>query len=320
MLTPAELLRLAGELPDRFRCVVLVAGVVGLRWSEVVGLRIGDVDFDRGTLTVSQTIAEVEGRQIVAKTKTRAGKRRISVPGFLLAELRRHVDEHRAHADHGAPLFIGPSGALLRRTFTARFLHPAVDRAGLDPRIDFHGLRHVAAGLLVEEGAPPRAMMARLGHSTQRMSMELYAHATDDLDRRIAQQLDASFLPLEPTSANPSSELSIRFRLRQDGMLVPPRPAPTARTVPLLDPQDRRQNRHPPAHRRAARLLPAPLRQPPAAQNPRTRARTAQRGHRRARPPLDATPALTRGVVPSRLVSPRSALQPPGVPAGQTLT
>ena len=190
MLTPRDLFRLADELPDRYRCVVLVAGVLGLRWSEVVGLRMGDIDLGKGTLTVNQTVAEVEGRLIVARTKTRAGKRTITVPGFVIEELRRHMDQHRAGAADVEPLFVGPKGAMLRRTFRARFLRPAIARAGLDPRMDFHGLRHVAASLLVEEGAHPRAMMARLGHSTQRMSMELYAHATDDLDRRIAAQLE----------------------------------------------------------------------------------------------------------------------------------
>lgn len=37
--------------------MVYVAGVVGLRWSEVAGLRVGRLDFLRRTLTVAETLA-----------------------------------------------------------------------------------------------------------------------------------------------------------------------------------------------------------------------------------------------------------------------
>ena len=54
---------------DNDRAVILVAGVLGLRWSEAIGLRVGDVDFLRRTLTVRRTIAEVEGKFRIAETK-----------------------------------------------------------------------------------------------------------------------------------------------------------------------------------------------------------------------------------------------------------
>jgi integrase len=52
---------------------------------------------------------------------------------------------------------------------------------------------HVVASYLVDEDAHPRVIMARLGHSTQRLSMELYSHVSNDLDRRIGKQPDATF-------------------------------------------------------------------------------------------------------------------------------
>jgi integrase len=202
-LTPDELYRLAAEVPRRYRRVILVAGVLGFRWSEVVGLEIGDVDFLRRTLSVNRTIAEVGGRQIEAPTKTRAGRRQVSIPDFLLEELAQHIAEFRRGALSDEPLFVGARGARLRRTFTARHLHPAAKRAGLDPSLDFHGLRHVAASFLVDDDAHPRVIMARLGHSTQRLSMELYSHVSDELDRRIAKQLNATFVEARRTPAAP---------------------------------------------------------------------------------------------------------------------
>ena len=54
-LTLEELDRLAAAVPAEYRALILVAGLLGLRWSGCIGLRLGDVDFLRRTLTVRQT-------------------------------------------------------------------------------------------------------------------------------------------------------------------------------------------------------------------------------------------------------------------------
>jgi integrase len=69
---------------------------------------------------------------------------------------------------------------------------PAVAAAGLGG-LTFHGLRHVAASLMVSTGEHPRVVQHRLGHSTSRLSMELYAHVSEDADRTAAAHLGALF-------------------------------------------------------------------------------------------------------------------------------
>lgn len=66
-------------------------------------------------------------------------------------------------------------------------------RLGLDPALTFHGLRHVAASLMVEQGEHPRVIQARLGHATSRLSMERYAHVPEAADRQVAAHLDAGW-------------------------------------------------------------------------------------------------------------------------------
>jgi Phage integrase family len=70
---------------------------------------------------------------------------------------------------------------------------PAVIKAGLAADLTFHGLRHVAASLMVEQGEHPRVIQSRLGHATARLSMELYAHVPEAADRDVAVHLDASW-------------------------------------------------------------------------------------------------------------------------------
>jgi integrase len=191
-LTPDELERLATAIGPRYRALVLVAGVLALRWSEAIGLRVCDISFLGRSLSVRQTISEVEGRLQVAETKSRASRRTLAVPQFLLDELSAHL----AREDQRKPedlVFTGPRGAPLRRSFAARTFTPAVERAGLDPMLTFHGLRHVATTFMVEAGEHPRVIQHRLGHGTARLSMELYAHVPEPADRDVAKRLDERF-------------------------------------------------------------------------------------------------------------------------------
>ena len=192
-LTLEELSRLADAIGPRYRALVLLAGVLGLRWSEAIGLRVADINFFGATITVNQTIAEVAGRLEVAATKTRSSRRTISVPRFLLDELANHLATQRGRPGPDELVFTGPKGGPLRRSFAARTFTPAVAAARLDPALTFHGLRHVATSLMVEAGEHPRVIQQRLGHATARLSMELYAHVPEAADREVAARLDTRF-------------------------------------------------------------------------------------------------------------------------------
>ena len=120
-----------------------MGGVLGLRWSEAMGLRVRDVDFLRRTVTVAQTVAEVEGRVESAAVKTRSSGRTLSAPAFLVDELAAHVAAYRWRTGPEDLVFTGPKDGLLRRSFAARVFAPAVRKAGLDEGLTFHGLRHV---------------------------------------------------------------------------------------------------------------------------------------------------------------------------------
>lgn len=197
LLTPEELVRLADAVPARYRALILVGGVLGLRWGEAIGLRVCDVDFMRKTVTVAQVVEEVAGhvRIVPGEAKTAGSLRTIAVPGFLIEELARHLREQRADSmsDRLALVFVGPRGGVLRRRFADRTFRPALERAGLDPLMTFHGLRHVAMSALVDANVHPRVMQSRAGHASSRLTMELYAHVAADTDRDAADALDDLF-------------------------------------------------------------------------------------------------------------------------------
>jgi integrase len=197
-LTPVDLERLAAAVRARYRALVLVAGVAGLRWGEAVGLRVKDIDFLRRTITVAQVVEEVSGHlELVAEAKTSSSLRTLTAPAFLIEEVAEHLATHRAAAreDPDALVFVGPRGGVLRRRFGERVFAPAVKRAGLDKSLTFHALRHVAITAMVEAGVHPRVMQGRAGHATSKLTMELYAHVPEAADRQAADALQQHFRP-----------------------------------------------------------------------------------------------------------------------------
>jgi integrase len=193
-LTADELLRLASVVPDRYRALVLLAGTVGLRWRECIGLRIGDVDFLRRRIRVEQTVEEVSGHaRVVAATKSQAGKRAFALPQFIVDELAAHLVTHRPGAGGEGLVFLGPKGGILRRSFEARMFKPAVEAAGLPEGLTFHGLRHVATTLMIANNEHPKVIQHRLGHADPAMSLGVYGHVPDDLDQDVAGRLDRLF-------------------------------------------------------------------------------------------------------------------------------
>ncbi|HEY5013463.1 MAG TPA: site-specific integrase [Acidimicrobiia bacterium] len=191
-LNAEDLRALADTTPAEYRPMIYLAGVLGLRWSEVAGLRVGRVNFLRKTVEIAETCSEVNGRIAFADTKTRASRRTLSVPSFVLTMLSEHVvTRGRPGADE--LLFVAPEGGPLRRsTFRTRVFDPAVKRAGLDG-MTFHGLRHTSVGLMIEAGAHIEAMKQRLGHSSIRVTSDVYGSLLPAVDESVTAALEARF-------------------------------------------------------------------------------------------------------------------------------
>lgn len=66
-----------------------------------------------------------------------------------------------------------------RQNLERRDFKGILQKAGLDPAIRFHDLRHTNAMLLAEAGVAPKVIADWLGHATIGMAMDLYAHVLD---------------------------------------------------------------------------------------------------------------------------------------------
>ncbi|HET6873499.1 MAG TPA: site-specific integrase [Acidimicrobiales bacterium] len=186
----AELVALAEAVPDRYRALVLTAGLGGLRQGELFALRRRDLDLDNGTITVRRKRLRLASGEVVEDhPKSDAGRRVVAVPPQLVAELRRHLAVH-ARPGSDAYVFTSPEGTPLERSnFRLRVWEPATHSAGV-VGMRFHDLRHTAGTLAAQTGATTKELMVRLGHASSRAAM-IYQHAADDRDRLIAERLGA---------------------------------------------------------------------------------------------------------------------------------
>lgn len=190
-LTPEEVVTLAEAITEEFRTLVLFAAYTGLRAGEIGALRAGRLDLLRRSVDVRESLADVKGKLVFGPTKTYAN-RTVRLPGFLAEELATHLAGRQHHSDH--LVFTGPTGAPLRHNlFYMRHFKPAVVRAGLPQGLRFHDLRHTCAALLVAQGAHPKAIMERLGHSSIQVTLDRYGHLLPSLDERLTDGLEATY-------------------------------------------------------------------------------------------------------------------------------
>lgn len=177
-LTCGELMRLADASRDK-RTIVLVLGLTGLRWGELAGLQVGDVDFARRRLWVRRSATEVRGR-IVVDTPKSAKWRQVVYPAMLDGPLR----DACAGKSAGDLVFTGADGGYVRRTHgpntTSSWFYWARKRAGIVGDMTVHDLRHTAASLMVASGANVKAVQRQLGHATASMTLDVYADLFDD--------------------------------------------------------------------------------------------------------------------------------------------
>jgi integrase len=130
-LTRDEFARLLPEIPDRYRALVALSAGTGLRWGECLGLRWDAVDLDDDVLTVLRVATEVNGLVLIKPyPKSRAGRREVPLPGFVVEALRGHQTRYPTRA--GDEIFANEAGGPLRRSmFRSRVWRPALVRAGL---------------------------------------------------------------------------------------------------------------------------------------------------------------------------------------------
>jgi integrase len=201
VISAAQLGALADEIGADWAPMVHLGAVLGLRWGECAGLRVGRLDFTHRTLFVAEQLTRAKhGVMVAGPPKSAAGRRTLSVPRPLMELLAIHMVRRGLSADDAdAYLFTMPEGGPLDYAhWRMRYWIPATKAIGL-PWLTFHDLRRANATAMVSAGIDLKTAQTRLGHSDPRLTLSVYAQATSAADRDAADRVAAVF-SLRPES------------------------------------------------------------------------------------------------------------------------
>jgi len=183
VLTVEELKALFQELEGIYRTMVFVAGVVGLRVSEVIGLRWSDCDFESGEIRLRRGIV----RQHETEMKTEASRKPVPMEQGLAevftawrAECAYNQPDDYVFASikmHGKQP-IWPNSAM------EDHIRPAAKRAGITKRIGWHTLRHTFGTLLKANGEDVATVQALMRHANVSVTMNTYVQAVTPAKRK----------------------------------------------------------------------------------------------------------------------------------------
>lgn len=201
--TVAEVDRFATAIAGRFRAFVLLAAYTGMRPAELYGLDEDALDLTRGTVSVGQVVARTAtggSRYLRPYPKTSGSIRTLGIPQEIALEVAAHLETYRAGPrDYPGPdgttvrrslVFTTPSGTLIRdNDFRTHVYGPGLLAAKLG-KARVHDLRHTHAAWLIAEGAEPKKVQRRMGHSSIKTTYDVYGHLFPEADREIVEGLE----------------------------------------------------------------------------------------------------------------------------------
>jgi integrase len=209
-LDAAQVDRLDQVLGEPAATLVVFAAYTGLRAGEIAALRVGRVDLLRGSVDVVESYAEVHGALVLGATKTYA-RRTVRMPRFLCDRLGEHFA--RTGGGRTKPtglVFTDTAGRPLRHSnFYRRTFKPGVLAAGLPSSLRFHDLRHTCAAMLIAQGAHPKAMMERFGHSSISVTLDRYGHLFPSLDETLVDGLERTYRDAIANNSRPVRGLEV---------------------------------------------------------------------------------------------------------------
>tara|TARA_R100000365_G_C2745628_1_gene74562 strand:+ start:2145 stop:3353 length:1209 start_codon:yes stop_codon:yes gene_type:complete len=201
--TMDEIRSIISAAEGRYRPLLIVAIFTGLRASELRGLTWADLDLDKGRLHVRQ---RADARNSIGMPKSEAGQRTVPLPPMVVSELQ----QWKSVCPKGKLGLVFPNGegnVEYHGNIINRGLHPTLMAAGVIAETDkvdadgqpvlvpkytgMHALRHWFASWCINSKADggqelaPKAVQARMGHSSIQVTFDTYGHlfpATDETE------------------------------------------------------------------------------------------------------------------------------------------
>lgn len=212
ILSKAKLKEFLGVAADNNWYMEILLGLFcGLRKGEILGLKFSDVDFEDRTITISRQItsspvvekgdSKIEAYNIEEKEpKTENSYRKLKVPKPVIAEIMKRkemIDLLKSESDgnyiDGDYISCQANGVPHAASAMNNALTKLCKRNAM-PHITVHGLRHMYATILLEQGVQLVTVSALLGHSSVNTTFEYYCEIMDETEKIIGF-MNNTFVP-----------------------------------------------------------------------------------------------------------------------------
>lgn len=197
---------------------ILLAGAMGLRRSEALGVRWSRIDWEKRTVLLDTKIVEYREngkKQVepVEEMKNKSSRRTLPLPDPVV-EMLQVQKEHREvyrkmfqgsyNAQYLDYVCVNQLGELLRPSYVTDHFRELLEKYGLR-HIRFHDLRHTFASLLINQDVPLINVSNFLGHSDLSTTANIYAHL-DKASKQASAAVISDILQGENRHAQPDGE------------------------------------------------------------------------------------------------------------------
>lgn len=174
--------------------------LMGLRRGEVLGLRWPDLDLLTSQMRIEQSLGRVQGKGLRFSTpKTATSKRGVPIPLVVLETLKTHlIEQEIERAAHGGwpdsdLVFVTANGRPIEPSNLGRMFQTVCKTAGHGHE-RLHNLRHTAATVMRVYGGADLLDVSRiLGHSSIRVTADMYGHTVPTVQEQIASRVSDAF-------------------------------------------------------------------------------------------------------------------------------
>lgn len=158
----------------------------GIRLGELLALTASDIDFDKKAISINKSYQRFDKKDVITSPKTPRSKRMISIPDFLLMDLKDYVNSIYGRRE-GCRLFP------ITKAYLEHELVRGAKISGMK-KIRIHDLRHSHASLLIEMGVPILEVASRLGHEKVETTLNTYGHLYPNKQQQLADKLERVYM------------------------------------------------------------------------------------------------------------------------------
>ena len=186
----------------KYKVAIILTIFTGVRLGELMGLEWDDINFREGIVSINRSSQYLADKGVFTKVpKTESSIRDVAIPDFvvsLLEEYKCWYDEQKYQYGElwidSNRLFVQADGRPMHPSTISKWFEKFVAQIGL-PVINFHGLRHTNATLLIAQNIDVSVVAARLGHAQITTTLNFYVHPIISHNKTAGFALENLLLP-----------------------------------------------------------------------------------------------------------------------------